>query len=76
VKEPPASGEESWEWTLRPPADSPKIVTLSGSPPNARMLRCTHPTQTLSAQEQIPQAPSRVEAKKRSLIPPTRWSPK
>ena len=25
-----------------PPADSPKIVTREGSPPNAAMLRFTH----------------------------------
>ena len=25
-----------------PPADSPAMVTLDGSPPNAAMLSCTH----------------------------------
>jgi hypothetical protein len=28
--------------TLIAPADSPKIVTCAGSPPNALMLACTH----------------------------------
>ncbi len=28
--------------TALPPADSPNTVTLSGSPPNARMLSRTH----------------------------------
>ena len=27
---------------LEPPADSPKMVTLSGSPPNPPMFSCTH----------------------------------
>ena len=31
----------TWKLTLAPPADSPKMVTLSGSPPNERMFLCT-----------------------------------
>src|SRR6185369_3632232 len=39
---PAASGEASCVCTDRPPADSPKMVTLCGFPPKWRMLRCTH----------------------------------
>ena len=39
---PLAAGETISSSTLAPPADSPKIVTCFGSPPNAAMLRCTH----------------------------------
>ena len=38
---PAEPGDWSWLWTLRPPADSPKIVTRVGSPPKKKMLRCT-----------------------------------
>ncbi|TNN43546.1 hypothetical protein EYF80_046258 [Liparis tanakae] len=31
----------TWKLTLAPPADSPKMVMLSGSPPNVRMFLCT-----------------------------------
>src|SRR6516164_42773 len=40
-KSPAAAGEAIWSQTLDPPADSPKMVTLCGSPPKAAMLRCT-----------------------------------
>ena len=39
---PCAAGRPSSVATLMPPADSPKIVTRSGSPPNAAMLSRTH----------------------------------
>src|SRR5690606_41699705 len=39
---PPASGDTSRFSTLCPPADSPVMVTLSGSPPKEAMLSCTH----------------------------------
>ena len=39
---PRARGMPSSVVTLMPPADSPKIVTLAGSPPNAAMLSRTH----------------------------------
>ena len=39
---PAAIGLAIKAWTLVPPADSPKIVTLSGSPPNCAMFRSTH----------------------------------
>ena len=38
---PCAVGDATFEHTEAPPADSPKIVTLRRSPPNAPMLRCT-----------------------------------
>ena len=38
---PNAVGEAMFAQTLAPPADSPKIVTLPGSPPNANALPCT-----------------------------------
>ncbi len=41
-KRPRDIGETRCASTAPPPADSPKIVTRSGSPPNAAMLRCTH----------------------------------
>ena len=37
-----ARGERSSIATFVPPADSPKIVTLPGSPPNAATFSCTH----------------------------------
>ncbi len=39
---PRAIGEATRSLTLIPPADSPKIVTLETSPPNAAMFCCTH----------------------------------
>ena len=41
-KSPRASGEATRVFTEPPPADSPKMVTLSGSPPKAAMLSRTH----------------------------------
>ena len=41
-KRPAARGEPSSVPTLMPPADSPKIVTRAGSPPNWAMLSRTH----------------------------------
>lgn len=41
-KRPSASGLAMRSSMLIPPADSPKTVTLPGSPPNAPMLSCTH----------------------------------
>ena len=41
-KSPAASGEAISALTANDPADSPKIVTLPGSPPNAAMLSFTH----------------------------------
>ena len=38
---PSAVGEARFAHTLAPPADSPKIVTLPGAPPNANALLCT-----------------------------------
>ena len=40
-KSPRASGVAIMWLTLHDPADSPKIATRSGSPPNDAMLRCT-----------------------------------
>jgi hypothetical protein len=40
-KSPLLRGDNTWKWTDMPPALSPKIVTLSGSPPNAAMFLCT-----------------------------------
>lgn len=37
-----ASGDAISANTLCAPADSPKMVTLSGSPPNTAMFFCTH----------------------------------
>ena len=42
LNNPAVRGEDSNSVTLMAPADSPKMVTLPGSPPNASMLRCTH----------------------------------
>jgi hypothetical protein len=39
---PRASGETISSPTSCAPADSPKIVTLAGSPPNVATLACTH----------------------------------
>ena len=39
---PAVLGMVSSTLTLVPPADSPKMVTLSGSPPKAAMLSFTH----------------------------------
>jgi hypothetical protein len=41
---PAAAGEASWEHTASPPADSPAMATLCGSPPNAAMLSRTQRT--------------------------------
>ena len=41
-KSPAASGVAIRVFTLHDPADSPKIVTRSGSPPKAAMLSRTH----------------------------------
>ena len=41
-KSPCAAGIVRSVATLMPPADSPKIVTLPGSPPNAATLLRTH----------------------------------
>jgi hypothetical protein len=38
---PNAVGEAMFAHTLAPPADSPKIVTRPGSPPDANALFCT-----------------------------------
>src|ERR1700691_2088134 len=38
---PLACGDATCDSTDRPPADSPKMVTLRGSPPKLTMLRCT-----------------------------------
>src|SRR5256714_7103972 len=40
-KRPAAVGDAKFAHTAAPPADSPKIVTLFGLPPNASALRCT-----------------------------------
>ena len=40
-KSPRAPDETIWASTDRPPADSPAMVTLCGSPPNRAMLRWT-----------------------------------
>jgi len=40
---PLASGDAMSALTASEPADSPAMVTWSGSPPNARMFRLTHP---------------------------------
>jgi hypothetical protein len=42
LNRPWASGIDSSEVTLMPPADSPATVTRAGSPPNLAMLSCTH----------------------------------
>jgi hypothetical protein len=39
---PAASGDAIWEWVDKPPADSPKMVILAGSPPNLAILAFTH----------------------------------
>ena len=39
---PRAAGRPRSVPTLMPPADSPKMVTLAGSPPKAEMLSRTH----------------------------------
>ena len=41
-KSPRLPGDTTWKQTSKEPADSPKMVTLSGSPPNAEMLARTH----------------------------------
>src|SRR5579862_8200475 len=38
---PLACGDATCDSVDRPPADSPKMVTLSGLPPKRAMLRCT-----------------------------------
>src|SRR5215471_12293372 len=42
LNRPNAVGEDMLSHTLAPPADSPKMVTLNGLPPNAKLLRFTH----------------------------------
>ena len=42
TKRPLACGEPTSAPTMMAPADSPAMVTLLGSPPNAAMLRFTH----------------------------------
>jgi hypothetical protein len=42
VNSPLACGEPTSAPTMMAPADSPAMVTLFGSPPNAAMLRFTH----------------------------------
>ena len=39
--------------TLHEPADSPKIVTLFGSPPKLAMLRCTHWSAAISLERAL-----------------------
>jgi hypothetical protein len=39
---PAAAGDASSACTFSDPADSPKIITFAGSPPNSAMLLCTH----------------------------------
>ena len=55
-KSPDALGVPNSVETLKPPADSPKTVTLCGSPPNAAMLSCTQRQGSqLVAQAPVPQ---------------------
>ena len=66
-KSPAARGEESNDSTLVPPADSPKIVTAAGLPPNAAMLSRTHSKpRTKSNVPKFPEASSGVSAASRS----------
>ncbi len=52
-----ATGEPARPPTMAAPADSPKIVTLFGSPPNAAMLAFTQrSTAMLSASAWLPDA--------------------
>ena len=50
---PAAAGITQSSDTAAAPADSPKIVTLAGSPPNAAMLSCTQ--RSASTQSRRPQ---------------------
>ena len=54
---PAAAGMPSRTLTLAPPPDSPKIVTLPGSPPKAAMLSRTH-----SSASTMSSAPGEPEA--------------
>jgi hypothetical protein len=52
-----ASGVATMALTEKEPADSPKIVTLPGSPPKAAMFFCTHlSAATWSSSPQLPDA--------------------
>ncbi len=58
-KSPAARGMASSAATDPPPADSPKTVTRSGSPPKARMLSRTHcSAATWSSSPRLAGAPS------------------
>ena len=58
-KSPDALGVPNSVETLKPPADSPKTVTLCGSPPNAAMLSRTQArAANWSRRPQFPTAPS------------------
>ena len=58
-KSPAARGMASSAATDPPPADSPKTVTRSGSPPKARMLSRTHcSAATWSSRPRLAGAPS------------------
>ena len=56
-KSPRAAGIVISVVTEMAPADSPKIVTLSGSPPNAAMLSCTQ--RSAASWSRSPRFPSR-----------------
>ena len=47
ANKPRALGAAMRYMTLRPPEDSPAIVTLPGSPPKAAMLRFTQPSASI-----------------------------
>lgn len=58
-KSPAARGMASRAATEPAPADSPKIVTWSGSPPNAAMLSCTQASAAIwSSRPRLAGAPS------------------
>src|SRR6185437_2783100 len=57
---PRAGGEVSSAQTDQPPADSPSIVTLAGSPPKAPMLRCTQ--RSAASWSSRPKLPLAVDA--------------
>jgi len=60
---PPAVGEARLAHTLRPPADSPKMLTLPASPPNRSMLRRTHRSAACwSSRPALPDDASRASA--------------
>lgn len=56
VTSPAASGDARRLHTLTPPADSPKIVTRAGSPPNAAMLARTQ--RSAASWSRSPQLPA------------------